>query len=152
MTGAEVVIEQPQNSLMQEHPRFQALIQWLKSREHPLRRTMVWMSAYGASSPKPTWLYMFNEAIGVLGTKQKAKKTSSRSSNSKPMTKQPPGKTSFSMSSLISWLWVVQADLVPSTASSCQVQRHSWETKSDWGLWIEGEPALHQEARIPGSC
>lgn len=83
--GSQVLLEQPQNSLMQHHPRFQHLIKWLGEQNYTMKRIMIWMSAFGADSPKPTWLYAYHEAITELSGKPKKE---TEISTSKPMTRK----------------------------------------------------------------
>lgn len=52
LKGVFWIVEQPAGSLLEEHPRWKELCRMVK-----VYRTHVWMSDYGAPSPKPSWLY-----------------------------------------------------------------------------------------------
>ena len=50
--GVVWLVEQPANSLLEAHPRWQKLIATIKT-----WRVRIYMGDYGAESPKPTWIY-----------------------------------------------------------------------------------------------
>jgi hypothetical protein len=55
------MLEQPMSSLLQFHPRFRELI-----RRFEIYRTFIWMGAFGADSPKGTFLYSMHPCLEDL--------------------------------------------------------------------------------------
>lgn len=59
--GIVWVIEQPQGSLFECHPRWQWLMQRLR-----IYKLFIWMQDFGHTCPKPTWLYCSKPWIGKI--------------------------------------------------------------------------------------
>lgn len=55
------LVEQPQGSLLEAHPRWQWLLGHIKA-----FRVFIWMQDFGHQRPKPTWIYSNMHWVGEL--------------------------------------------------------------------------------------
>ena len=71
--GLVWIIEQPANSLLEKHPRFQLLLSRM-----PVYRITTYMQAFGGPSLKPTWLYSNSPLIDELARKPSGERSATR--------------------------------------------------------------------------
>jgi len=61
--NASFFVENPMTSLLPFHPRINAMLDHVK-----VFKQMLWMGAYGALTPKPTYIWSNNICVSSLGT------------------------------------------------------------------------------------